>query len=156
EVTRAELTTRATLSHGQQADDLRAILKTPPDPAAIERLSANPVFNATFRTTCVATMMSAGHAPNALPGHAQANVNCRILPGHSQEEIRQDLIRIFADPTLTVDYITGSGEVLGKGSDRVAPAPPPLMDAVFKPLHETVQTMWPGLTILPEMETGAS
>jgi acetylornithine deacetylase/succinyl-diaminopimelate desuccinylase-like protein len=156
EVTRAELTTRATLVQGQEADDIRAILKTPPDPAAMQRLAANPVYNATMRTTCVATMMSAGHAPNALPGHAQANVNCRILPGHSQEEVRQDLIRIFADPTLTVDYVDNSGEVLGKGSDRAAAPPPPLNEAVFKPLRNTVHTMWPGLTILPEMETGAS
>jgi acetylornithine deacetylase/succinyl-diaminopimelate desuccinylase-like protein len=156
EVTRAELTTRATLVEGQQADDIRAILRTPPDPAAMQRLSTNPVYNATMRTTCVATMMSAGHAPNALPGRAQANVNCRILPGHSQEEVRQDLIRIFADPTLTVDYVDNAGEVQGKGSDRVAAPPPPLKEEVFKPLRETVQTMWPGLTILPEMETGAS
>jgi acetylornithine deacetylase/succinyl-diaminopimelate desuccinylase-like protein len=156
EVTRAELTTRATLVQGQQADDIRAILKTPPDPAAMQRLSASPVYNATMRTTCVATMMSAGHAPNALPGRAQANVNCRILPGHSQEEVRQDLIRIFADPTLTVDYVDNAGNVMGKGSDRAAAPPPPLNDAVFKPLRETVKLMWPGLTILPEMETGAS
>ena len=156
EVTRAELTTRATLVQGQEAEDIRAILKTPPDPAAMQRLSAKPVYNATMRTTCVATMMSAGHAPNALPGRAQANINCRILPGHSQEEVRQDLIRIFADPTLTVDYVNNAGEVLGKGSDRAAAPPPPLNEAVFKPLRETVQTMWPGLTILPEMETGAS
>jgi acetylornithine deacetylase/succinyl-diaminopimelate desuccinylase-like protein len=156
EVTRAELKTRATLAQGQEAEDLRAILKTPPDPAAIQRLSAKPVYNATMRTTCVATMMSAGHAPNALPGRAEANVNCRILPGHSQEEVRQDLIRIFADPTLTVEYTTDSGKVLGKGSDRVSAPPPPLKEAIFKPLRETVQLMWPGLTILPEMETGAS
>jgi acetylornithine deacetylase/succinyl-diaminopimelate desuccinylase-like protein len=156
EVTRAELTTRATLVQPQQAKDIRAILKTPPDPAAMQRLSASPIYNATIRTTCVATMMSAGHAPNALPGHAQANVNCRILPGHSQEEVRQDLIRIFADPTLTVEYVTNAGEVLGKGSDRAAAPPPPLNEAVFKPLRETVHAMWPGLTILPEMETGAS
>jgi acetylornithine deacetylase/succinyl-diaminopimelate desuccinylase-like protein len=156
EVTRAELTTRATLVEPQQANDIRAILKTPPDPAAMKRLSANPVYNATMRTTCIVTMMSAGHAPNALPGRAQANINCRILPGHSQEEVRQDLIRIFADPTLTVDYVDNSGQVLGKGSDRAAAPPPPLNEAVFKPLRETVHTMWPGLTILPEMETGAS
>jgi acetylornithine deacetylase/succinyl-diaminopimelate desuccinylase-like protein len=156
EVTRAELTTRATLVNGQEAEDIRAILKNPPDPAAMHRLSANPVYNATMRTTCVATMMSAGHAPNALPGRAQANVNCRILPGHSQEEVRQDLIRIFADPALTVDYVNNAGEVMGKGSDRVSAPPPPLKEEVFKPLRETVQTMWPGLTILPEMETGAS
>jgi acetylornithine deacetylase/succinyl-diaminopimelate desuccinylase-like protein len=156
EVTRAELTTRATLVEPQQAKDIHAILKTPPDPAAMKRLAAIPVYNATMRTTCVATMMSAGHAPNALPGRAQANINCRILPGHSQEEVRQDLIRIFADPTLAVDYVDNAGEVLGKGSDRAAAPPPPLNEAVFKPLHETVQTLWPGLTILPEMETGAS
>jgi acetylornithine deacetylase/succinyl-diaminopimelate desuccinylase-like protein len=156
EVTRAELATRATLVQGQQAEDIRAILKTPPDPAAMQRLSAIPIYNATMRTTCVATMMSAGHAPNALPGRAQANVNCRILPGHSQEEVRQDLIRIFADPTLTVDYVNNAGEVLGKGSERAAAPPPPLNEAIFKPLRETVQTMWAGLTILPEMETGAS
>jgi len=156
EVTRAELTTRATLVEPQQAKDIRAILKTPPDPPAMQRLSASPIYNATMRTTCVATMMSAGHPPNALPGRAQANINCRILPGHSQEEVRQDLIRIFADPTLTVDYVDNSGQVLGKGSDRAAAPPPPLNEAVFKPLRETVHTMWPGLTILPEMETGAS
>jgi acetylornithine deacetylase/succinyl-diaminopimelate desuccinylase-like protein len=156
EVTHAELATRATLVHGQEAEDLRAILKTPPDPAAIARLSANPIYNATMRTTCIATMMSAGHAPNALPGRAEANVNCRILPGHSQEEVRQDLIRIFADPTITVAYVNNAGEVLGKGSDKAAAPPPPLNDAVFKPLRETAQIMWPGLTILPEMETGAS
>ncbi len=156
EVTRAELTTRATLVEPQRAKDIRAILETPPDPAAMQRLSASPIYNATMRTTCVATMMSAGHAPNALPGRAQANINCRILPGHSQEEVRQDLIRIFADPTLTVDYVNNAGEVLGKGSERAAAPPPPLNEAVFKPLRETVHTMWPGLTILPEMETGAS
>jgi acetylornithine deacetylase/succinyl-diaminopimelate desuccinylase-like protein len=156
EVTRAELTTRATLVPSDEANDIRSILKTPPDPAAIQRLSAKPIYNATIRTTCVATMVSAGHAPNALPGRAQANINCRILPGHSQEEVRQDLIRIFADPTLAVSYTSNAGIELGKGSDRAAAPPPPLNEAVFKPLRETAQIMWPGLTILPEMETGAS
>ena len=156
EVTRAEIAVRAGLAKGQEAEDLRSLLKTPPDPAAIKRLSANPLFNATMCTTCVATMMSAGHAPNALPGRAQANVNCRILPGHTQEEVRQNLIRIFADSTLKVEYTTDAGQVLGQGPERVSAAPPPLKDAAFKPLRETVQLIWPGLTILPEMETGAS
>lgn len=155
-VTRAELATRATLVHGQAADDIRAILRTPPEIAAIQRLSAIPFYNATMRTTCVATMFSAGQATNALPPRAQANVNCRILPGHSQEEVRQDLIRIFADPTLKVAYTTGAGEEIGNGSDRVSAPPPPLNEEVFKPLRETVQSLWPGLTILPEMQTGAS
>ncbi len=160
EVTRAELAQRADLATApdQQREqiDLRAVLATPPDAAAIARLSQNPVYNATFRTTCVPTTISGGHAPNALPGSAIANVNCRILPGHSQEEIRQQLIRIFDDPTLTVDYVNDAGEVLGKGSDRAAAPPPPLKPEVFNPLRATVQSIFPGTPIVPEMETGAS
>ena len=60
----------------------------------------NPEYNSTMRTTCVATRLDAGHANNALPQMAQANVNCRILPGHSREEIRQQLISIFDDPKV--------------------------------------------------------
>ena len=56
---------------------------------ALERLSGDPADNAVMRTNCVATRLEGGHANNALPQRAQANVNCRILPGHSQEEVRQ-------------------------------------------------------------------
>jgi acetylornithine deacetylase/succinyl-diaminopimelate desuccinylase-like protein len=152
EVTRAELAAYT----GADAADMKAVLKTPPDAAALARLEANPEYNALLRTTCVATMLSGGHAPNALPGRAQANVNCRILPGHTGEQVRQDLIRIFADPGLTVEYVTDAGMVLGKGPDRESAPPPPLNPQVFEPLHATVETMWPGLKVLPEMEAGAS
>jgi acetylornithine deacetylase/succinyl-diaminopimelate desuccinylase-like protein len=101
-------------------------------------------------------MLSAGHAPNALPGSAVANVNCRIFPGHSQEEIRQELVRIFADPTLKVQYVNDAGEVFDTGSDRKSMAPPPLNPEVFVPLRAVVQTMWPGLPVVAEMEAGAS
>ncbi len=57
-----------------------------------------------MRTTCVATMLSAGHALNALPQRADANVNCRIFPGHSQEQIRLELVKLFNDPKLSVRY----------------------------------------------------
>jgi acetylornithine deacetylase/succinyl-diaminopimelate desuccinylase-like protein len=158
-VTRAELESYAGLldkGESRQAEDMRAILKTPPDPAAIGRLSANPEYNSILRTTCVATMLSGGHAPNALPGRAQANVNCRILPGHSGEEVRQDLIKIFADPALTVEYVSDAGEVSAKAPERESAPPPPLNPQVMDPLRATVQIMWPGLKILPEMEAGAS
>ena len=62
---------------------MKAILRNPPDAAAIARLSADPHYNALLHTTCVATRLNAGHANNALPQTAQAIVNCRILPGHS-------------------------------------------------------------------------
>ena len=87
-VTREYFSQMAKIESGQRAADMRAILASPPDPQAIERLSADEHSNSIMRTTCVATMLSGGHAPNALPGRAEANVNCRILPGHSQEEIR--------------------------------------------------------------------
>ncbi len=71
----------AKVEKGQVAADMMAITKTPPDQAAIERLSKDPYYNSTMHTTCVATRLQAGHANNALPQRATANVNCRILPG---------------------------------------------------------------------------
>ncbi|WP_263365695.1 M20/M25/M40 family metallo-hydrolase [Edaphobacter bradus] len=155
-VTRAYFEMLATLSTGQQAADMRAILKNPPDSRAIARLSETPRFNAILRTTCVATMLSAGQATNALPQFARANVNCRILPGYTQEQIRQQLIKVFDDPAVTVQYKDNAGNLLDRGTDRVSPVPPPLRPDIFGPLNKVVAEMHPGLPILPEMETGAS
>jgi acetylornithine deacetylase/succinyl-diaminopimelate desuccinylase-like protein len=155
-VTREYFAQAATTQTGQVAADMRAILATPPDAAAIERLSQDARYNSTMRTTCVATMMNAGHAPNALPQRAQTNINCRIFPGHSQEEIRLDLVKLFDDPTLTVRYMTDSGEISEHGSDRKAMVPPPLNPEVMDALHRVSSKIWPGIAMFPEMETGAS
>jgi acetylornithine deacetylase/succinyl-diaminopimelate desuccinylase-like protein len=137
--------------------DIRAMLKTPADTEAIARLSKNPRFNSTMRTTCVATRLSGGHADNALPQTAQALVNCRILPGHSKEEVRQDLLRIFADPKVAVRYKDpATAEYLDKAPDTKAFLPPPLRPDVMNPLRALATKMWPGAPVLPEMETGAS
>ncbi len=137
--------------------DIRAMLKTPPDTEAIARLSKNPRFNSTMRTTCVATRLSGGHADNALPQTAQALVNCRILPGHSKEEVWQDLLRIFADPKVAVRYKDpATAEYLDKAPDTKAFLPPPLRPDVMNPLRALASKMWPGAPVLPEMETGAS
>ncbi len=139
------------------AADIRAMLKTPPDADAIARLSQNPRFNSTMRTTCVATRLSGGHADNALPQTAQALVNCRILPGHSKEEVRQDLTRIFADPKITVRYKDpATAEYLDRAPDTKAFLPPPLRQDVMNPLRAIAGQMWPGAPVIPEMETGAS
>jgi acetylornithine deacetylase/succinyl-diaminopimelate desuccinylase-like protein len=155
-VTREYFKQMAAIETGETAADLRAILATPPDTAAILRLSQDPRYNSTMRTTCVATMMSAGHAPNALPQRAEANVNCRILPGHSQEEIRLDLVKIFDDPTLTVRYKNDAGDVSDHGSDRKAMTPPPLRTDVMAALEGVTHHLWPGTPVIPIMETGAS
>src|SRR5712692_5558730 len=97
-ITRTYFERLSTVESKQNAAYMKGILQTPPDQAAIARLSADPHYNSTMRTTCVATRLNAGHANNALPQTAQAVVNCRILPGHSAEDVRQELIRVFADP----------------------------------------------------------
>ena len=99
----------------------------------------DPRYNSTMRTTCVATMLSGGHAPNALPQRAEANVNCRIFPGHSQEEIRLQLVKLFDDPTAhRCATAATTGELSDHGSDRKAMAPPPLRADVMNALRERV------------------
>src|SRR6516165_6156782 len=110
-VTRSYFEALSKVETGQSAADMKAILQTPPDQSAIDRLSQDPAHNSTMHTTCVATRLDAGHANNALPQMAKANVNCRILPGHSKEEIRQQLIKVFDDPKVVVRYVDNSGEV---------------------------------------------
>jgi acetylornithine deacetylase/succinyl-diaminopimelate desuccinylase-like protein len=155
-VTREYFAQMAKIETAQTAADMRAILATPPDPKAVERLSQDTHSNSIMRTTCVATMLSGGHAPNALPGRAEANVNCRIFPGHSQEEIRLSLVKLFNDPKLSVRYRSDSGELMDHGSDRKAMAPPPLRDDVMNSLRAVAGKLWPGVTVLPIMEPGAS
>ncbi len=155
-VTRAYFTKMSTIESGQTTSDMKAILATPPDEAAINRLSENPAYNSIMHTTCVATRLSGGHANNALPQTAQANVNCRILPGHSLEETRQDLIRIFNDPKITVRYVNDAGEAFDTAPDRKALPPTALKPEVQQPLEVLVNKMWPGIPIIPTMATGAS
>jgi acetylornithine deacetylase/succinyl-diaminopimelate desuccinylase-like protein len=156
EVTRTYFKNLATQETGQTQADILAVLATPPDMAAAARLGNEPSFNANFRTTCVATRLTAGHANNALPQTAQAIVNCRILPGHSPEEIRKQLIGVFGDDKLTVKYVSDSGDVADTAPERKAMAPPAPIPEVFGPLTRLTQTLWPGTPVTPVMENGAS
>jgi acetylornithine deacetylase/succinyl-diaminopimelate desuccinylase-like protein len=152
-VTRAYYQKLSSVTSGERGEDMRGILKNPPDLAAVARLSHDPIDNSTTHTTCVATRLNAGHANNALPQTAQANVNCRILPGHSPEEVRQTLIKVFANPKIGVEFV---GAIGGNTSTALQPAPPPLRPDVFRPLEQIAQTMWPGAPVIPDMATGAS
>ena len=156
EVTRTYFKNLAAQETSQTAQDINAILATPPDMAAATRLGAEPSFNSNFRTTCVATRLSGGHANNALPQTAQANVNCRIFPGHSPEEIRQQLISLFADSKLSVKYVSDAGKVSDTAPERKAIVPPAPLKEVFDPLTRLTQAIWPGVPVTPVMENGAS
>lgn len=155
-VTRGYYERMATIETGARAADSKAILQTPPDGQAIERLSHDAVDHSIMRTTCVATRLDGGHANNALPQRARATVNCRILPGHSPEEVRHALIDVFADPALKVQAINDIGEVRETASDRRGYPPPPLSPEVMQPLDKLVAQMWPGLKVVPAMSAGAS
>jgi acetylornithine deacetylase/succinyl-diaminopimelate desuccinylase-like protein len=156
EVTRVYYERMAKVETPDRAADMRAILNTPPDAAAIARLSRDPIDNSTVHTTCVATRLNAGHANNALPQRAEANVNCRILPGHSAEEVRQELIKVFADPVITVRFVDSFGNISDTPPGRKSFPPPPLRRDVFSPLEKITEAMWPGTPVVPDMATGAS
>ena len=144
------------VAKGQEADDMRGILRTPPDAQALARLSRDPDSYSMTRTTCVATRLAGGHANNALPQRAEAVVNCRIFPGHSKEEIRQTLVKVLNDPQITVRYIADDGSISDRGTDEQAVKPAALRPDVMKALDELSRQAWPEAKVIPILDPGAS
>ena len=130
---------------GQLASDLKAVAATAPNAAAIDRLSQLPFYNARLRTTCVATRIEGGHANNALPQTARAIINCRILPGASLPDVEAKL-RSLAGGKVKLTVV----------SAPVASPPSPLPPALLNRLERLVANRWPGLPVVPAMETGAT
>lgn len=156
-VTRGELAGLAESYPPEKAALVKAVLNEPPDQEAIARLSADdPILNSTMRTTCVATRLAAGHANNALPQTATANVNCRIFPGHSREQIRQELGKIAADRKVTVSYVAPDGAITPTAPNEQQLPPVALREEVMKPLREVAAEFWPGMPVVPNMSIGAS
>jgi acetylornithine deacetylase/succinyl-diaminopimelate desuccinylase-like protein len=155
-VTRAYFERLSSLETGQQAADMKDILQPKPDKAAIARLSTNPEWNSVMHTTCVATRFNAGLANNALPQRAEAIVNCRILPGYTLEQIRQQLIGIFADDKVTVRYVDDARNVFDKAPDRKQLPPVPPNPEIIAAMDKIAAKMWPGAPVIPTMATGAS
>jgi acetylornithine deacetylase/succinyl-diaminopimelate desuccinylase-like protein len=145
DVTKTYFARSAPFATGQLADDMRAVGAGNPDPSVIERMSANPAYNAQFRTTCVATMVQAGHAENALPQSAKATVNCRILPHDDPEEVERLLTQAVGDKIV----------VRNMGKPLRSPASP-LNGDLVKTVESLTQQMWPGVPVVPAMSTGAT
>jgi acetylornithine deacetylase/succinyl-diaminopimelate desuccinylase-like protein len=124
------------------ARDLGAVTRESPDPQAVERLSAVPMYNSSMRDTCVATMLDAGHAENALPQRARATVQCRLLPGDTPKQVRDTLIRVLADSSI---HVTQLGE-------RQAAPESPLSPEVMGAVERVTRSMWPGVIVLPVMD----
>ncbi len=156
-VTRAYFERLAARAVGEKAGDLRAMLQLAPDKAAVARLSAgSPFWNSLMHTTCVATRLMAGHANNALPQKAEAIVNCRILPGHSREEIRQELMATVADAQVVIRYVDNAGAVADVAPSEKQSPPAELDRHVMAAMDKQTAEFWPGAPVIPTMATGAS
>jgi acetylornithine deacetylase/succinyl-diaminopimelate desuccinylase-like protein len=147
EVSRAYFAGMATLATGAAAADMRAMATQPTDEAAATRLSAASAFhNALLRTTCVATLLTGGHAENALPQMARATVNCRMLPDEKPADVLQALVGAVADPQIAVAPL-----------DKPKPSPPsPLAPDVLTAIQAASRATWGGIPVIPFMETGAT
>ena len=129
------------------AADMRAVAGATVDMAAAARLAAvQPYYNAMMRTTCVATLLEGGHATNALPQMARANVNCRILPGVPPAAVRDTLVQVLADPAISVTFV---------GEARPS-RPSPLRPDVLEVIESLTKELYPGVTVIPVMSTGAT
>jgi acetylornithine deacetylase/succinyl-diaminopimelate desuccinylase-like protein len=139
---------QAAKGNAEVADAMRALVKDPNDAKAIALVSAkDPSWNATLRTTCVATMLDAGHATNALPQRARANINCRIFPGVSADVVRLNLEERVADPKVVVSTL----ETRGPSSP-----PPPLTPQILAPVQKLTAEFFPGVPVLPILQPGAT
>lgn len=121
------------------------IAANPGDRAAEAVLNGDRGYHSMLRTTCVATLLDAGHAANALPQRARANVNCRIFPGHSIEETGAELTRVIGDPGVSITALPPV---------RPTPPAPPLDPAVIEPMATLAKRYFPGVPLVPSMATG--
>lgn len=148
-VTRAFFEQTAKVERPEVAAAMRAIALNPLDSVAATSLSRDPRYASMLRTTCVATRLAGGHANNALPQTATANVNCRIAPTSSTEETQATLVRIFADSSIKITFADSTRERFPTSSKAVEPE---LLAATTALTH----TMWGNIPVIPVMSTGAT
>jgi acetylornithine deacetylase/succinyl-diaminopimelate desuccinylase-like protein len=146
DVTRASFERGANIYGGQLGADLKTMVQNPGDREAIARLSAIPFYNAQMRTTCVATMLAGGHAENALPALATAVVNCRLLPVDQPAEVKRTLQQVLADSRIQISEV----------NEPVAAPYTPIDAKVMSAVSATTSRLWPGLPVIPVMDTGAT
>lgn len=147
DTTRAFFTKVGAAGTDEMSQAMRAIVANPNDKAAEAVLNRDKGYHSTLRTTCVATIIDGGHANNALPQRAGANVNCRIFPGVPAEEVRQTIEKAIADPRMTVKLTDDRGP---------AAKPPVLTKAMLAPIEALVAKYYPGVPVVPSMSTGAT
>lgn len=146
EVTKSYFAQMSSFESGQMAEDMKTVSQDSPGDLVIGRLATSAYYNAMMRTTCVATMLEAGHAINALPQSAKAIVNCRVMPGSSEAEIKKQLTEVLADSQIVVSVMSGLK------NNPASALKPELMQTV----EQVTEKIWPGIPVLPVMEVGAT
>lgn len=146
EITRSYFYKMSSFETGQLAEDMQSVSRPTPDPIAVQRLSAAPYYNALMRSTCVATMLDAGHAINALPQSAKAYLNCRILPGIPQDEVLKEMREVLADSQIVVRVMDG----------LLKNPPSPNNPAFMQTVEKVTEKLWPGIPVITVMDVGAS
>jgi len=144
--TRASFAALGVVDPGESSADMKAVAQSPPDLAAAERLSRNVRLNALLRTTCVATLISGGHAENALPQRAKATIQCRMMPGDTEAHVQSTLVSTLDDPGIKVTL-----DAPPIVSPESLPTP-----QIMQKIGALVHSMWPGVPIIPTMATGFS
>lgn len=147
DTTRSFFTRMAPLQPELVRKSVEALLANPGDTRAEAVLSTDPILNSTLRTTCVATMVEAGHAMNALPQRARAVVNCRLFPGAKPDAVQASLAAAINDPSVKISMIPPV---------RPLAVPPPLSPKIFGPAEKLAARYFPGVPMLPTMSTGAT
>jgi acetylornithine deacetylase/succinyl-diaminopimelate desuccinylase-like protein len=147
DTTRTYFSRMSTIVGGETGAAMKALAADAADAKAAATLSQDPRLNAMLRTTCVATLLDAGHASNALPQRARANINCRIFPGVAIEDVRQTLARLVADPEIAVTTIEPSDPVV---------VPPPLTPAIMKPIEQVTRRIYPGIEVVPVLQAAGT
>ena len=147
DTTRVYFSRMADIKGGEVGAAMRALVRDPTDAKAVAVVTQDPTWNAMLRTTCVATTLEAGHATNALPQRARANVNCRIYPDQSFEDVRQALERVVADPDIKVTKLETRGPMAKA---------PPLTPEIMQPIEQVAAKIYPGVPVLPLFQAGAT
>jgi acetylornithine deacetylase/succinyl-diaminopimelate desuccinylase-like protein len=131
---------------GELGAAMSAVARNPSDQAALAVVMKDPSYNAQVHTTCVATQLEAGHAPNALPQRARVTLSCRVMQGTTPEQVKEALDRAVGDPQVKIAI-----ERRRDGSSA-----PPLTDEVMNPIRDVAKRMWPGVPVVPSMTAGAT
>ena len=148
DITRGYFAKMAGQVGGEMGAAMAAFARDPKDLKAAAVIATDPSYNGILHTTCISTMLAAGHATNALPQRATANINCRIFPGTTPEQVRAKLAEVVGDPDIKV--------TLADKRSEVPKGPQPLNPKVFGPVEKLTAKYWPGIPVVPQMSAGAT